>query len=319
MYTVIVVDFNTIEKTIEYLQHCEKRLMQEEIFHAVIIDNGTRHDTVDLLNRALGEGKLLKTSLGKEVYSYEENKCRKVLLCLAKENLGYAKGNNLGVRLAREIFGDPYYLICNNDLIITKCIELKKVTEVFVKNPRVAVIGPYTEGVDGSVNNPHKFQSAFRKLILWYWNMIFFRAFEKIVCDIDYDGRSKECDWVTGCFVFVKADAFERAGMFDEQTFLYGEELILSKRLESIGCCCYFYNDMKIIHNHGETVKKSISTINNVKYTYDSMGYYYKEYVHTSKWLLAWAEINFKLYKIMFLVKEVVKKMMRRDRWKEKN
>lgn len=311
MYTIIVVDFNTIEKTIDFLLHCEKRLMQEDVFRAIIVDNGTRNDTMNVVNSLFGKGKRLANLCNREAYLYENDKQRKIVLCLAKENLGYAKGNNLGVKIAKEVFGTPYYLVCNNDLLISEVIELKKVTEVFKANPRIAVIGPYTEGLDGSVQNPHKFQSAFCKLILWYWNMTFFHVFEKMICDIDYDGRSKTCDWVTGCFLFIKADAFEKVGLFDEYTFLYGEELILSKRLKSIGMDCYFYNDIKIIHNHGETVKKSISTIDNVKYTYNSMNYFYKEYMQTSNWLLMWSEINFKLYKIVFSFKQIIKRLLK--------
>lgn len=310
MYTVIVVDFNTIEKTIEYLQHCEKRLKQGEMFHAVIVDNGTRNDTLDVVHEVFGEEEKLATSLGKEVYLYEDSKYRKILLCLAKENLGYAKGNNLGVNLAKEVFHDPYYLICNNDLTITEGIDLNEVTKVFVENPQIAVIGPYTEGLDGSIQNPHKFQSAFRKLILWYWNMTLFHVFEKMICDIDYDGKSRTCDWVTGCFIFVKAEAFENVGMFDEHTFLYGEELILSKKLESKGYCCYFCDNIKIIHSHGETVKKAVSTIDNAEYSYNSMYYFYEKYVHTSKWLLLCAQVNFRLYKIIFSLKQVIKKCL---------
>lgn len=313
MYTVIVVDYNTIEKTIDYIKHCKRQLIQQDMFHAIVVDNGTRTDTLDIVNSVFGEGEKIVTSLEKETYLYNSKQFGEIVLCLAKENLGYAKGNNLGASLAKEVFRDSYYLICNNDLIIKEVIELKKVTDVFNDYPQVAVIGPYIEGVDGSVQNPHKYQNAFCKLILWYWNIMFFHLFENAICDIDYDGKSKVCDWVTGCFLFVKADAFEKAGMFDEHTFLYGEELILCKRLESIGFSCYFYNNIRIIHNHGETVKKSVSIIDNVKYCYDSMFYFYKEYIHTADWMLVWAQLNFRLYKMLYVFKQMLKKIARKE------
>jgi GT2 family glycosyltransferase len=64
-----------------------------------------------------------------------------------------------------------------------------------------------------------------------------------------------EVDWINGAFLMVKKSAIEKAGLMDEDFFLYSEEAEWCSRLKKVGRLCIF-GDQKIIHLQGETANK---------------------------------------------------------------
>jgi hypothetical protein len=87
--------------------------------------------------------------------------------------------------------------------------------------------------------------------------------------------REIECDWVSGTALFIKKDLFEKLGGFDENFFMYFEDMDLGKRVRSLGKKVLFFPDFKIFHKGGESwgdfrLQK--------KHYYDSMEKYFKKY-----------------------------------------
>jgi GT2 family glycosyltransferase len=66
----------------------------------------------------------------------------------------------------------------------------------------------------------------------------------------------EEVDWISGAFIMVKKEAIEQAGFFDEDFFLYAEEVEWCSRLKKVGKLC-IYGDLHIIHLEGATINKS--------------------------------------------------------------
>ena len=66
----------------------------------------------------------------------------------------------------------------------------------------------------------------------------------------------QEVDWISGSFLMVKKEAIEKAGMMDDDFFLYGEEVEWCSRLKKAGRLCLF-GDMQIIHLEGVSINKS--------------------------------------------------------------
>ncbi len=62
----------------------------------------------------------------------------------------------------------------------------------------------------------------------------------------------EEVDWINGAFIMVKRKAIEKAGLLDEDFFLYAEEAEWCSRLKKEGELC-IYGDIKVIHLQGET------------------------------------------------------------------
>ena len=117
-----------------------------------------------------------------------------------------------------------------------------------------------------------------------------------------------------GCFLLVDSMKFKEVEGFDEYTFLLAEEMILSERLKRKGYKNYFYNDICLLHEHGQTIKSTLSAINGLKIAFESNYYYYKNYTNTNKISLCMTSLIFRIFVVLFYVKEKIKKYIRRKR-----
>lgn len=308
MLSVIVVDYNSIEKTLRYIRDISKKLVADGDIHYIIVDN--RSDIKDLCGNHKyshcfsGKEKLKRKEdeefEGKRVVRYSFGG-KSLTYISAGDNLGYAKGNNLGIRLSEKLFGDEYYLVSNNDIEISDTFDFGMIKRIFDRNSAVAVIGPKIVGLDGEPQSPNRKPTAFGNLVMTYLSMA---THDKIFKwnDVDYTGESKTCYRVMGSFMFIRASAMAEAGMFDENTFMFAEEMILSERLLRCGYLTYFYNGLSVIHAHGESVGKVADRSEPIKWAHESLTYYFKTYRKTSVVLLwlgkATCGLYIKLYKL---------------------
>jgi hypothetical protein len=68
-------------------------------------------------------------------------------------------------------------------------------------------------------------------------------------------GGILEVDWINGAFLMVKKEAIDKAGMMDEDFFLYAEEAEWCGRLKRVGRIC-LYGDLEVIHLQGVTANQ---------------------------------------------------------------
>ncbi len=305
MYSLIVVDYCSIEQSIEYVEHIWSVLSEKDNIKFIIVDNSPYIQEEIIISRGYIRSDV-KVIYNKKCYFYYKNDIN-ICYCYSEENLGFAKGNNFGTIISDELFGSEYYIVSNNDLKIDGELNLSLFESLFKYNPEIAVIGPKIVGKNGTIQSPHKRVSAFKRLIAYYWLC---RWPFYINIDYDYTGNSKECYRVMGCFMIISAQAFKAAGRFDSNTFLFFEESILSERLQRIGFKTYFYNDLTVVHEHSATIKKMNSLIKSEKLVFESGCYYYKMYRNTPKILIEFAKVNFNFYLLSLKIKLVLKKYL---------
>lgn len=145
-------------------------------------------------------------------------------------NLGYAEGNNVGIRHALSTEAD-FVLVLNNDTIAAKDM-ISILVETSFQNPR-AILGPLTFYHD----QPQR--------IWWAGTLWLEKAFTFIhrdegieACSVAY--RDIEpCDYVVGSALFAPAAMFNESGMFDERFFLTYEETDLCYRAKQHNWFCY--------------------------------------------------------------------------------
>lgn len=309
MYSLILVDYNTIDTTTAYVEHCRKMLGAQGACHVVIVENGTNEGVLETLSALYGAHTVCSVpEITQTVYRFQTD-VQDICYCHSGENMGYARGNNLGAQIAQAVWDDPYYIISNNDLVFAEPFDFSIPDSLFLENPAIGVIGPNVTTPDGIRQSPQAWAPPFRRLILDYWRR-FIAAFLKgekkaqylikHCNDVVADAPSGECAWVSGCFFLVRAEAFHLAGMFDPHTFLYAEEMILSRRMENAGYKVWFCRDLNVIHNHAQTTKKSISIMKGRELDFQAVWYYYSAYTNTSPLLLTLAKWNFAFYKFIF-------------------
>ncbi len=312
MYSLIIVDYNSIKNTIEYVLSCKEKLGAKGASHIVIVQNGALDGTLEELSSFFGDHEICEVDGVEQTLYKFRNGFQEIYYCHSGANLGYAKGNNLAIRIASRIWSDPYYIVSNNDLVFKDTIDLTLISEIFDKNSSVGVIGPSIITPRLEPQSPRYWQNAAHRLIFNQWISVFggifglktrMYLFNKYANDTIKEAKSGLCAWVSGCFMFIRAKAFEDAGMFDSNTFLYAEEMILSKRLERAGYTIYFLKEIELIHNHAETTKKTISQLKVTEIDFYANYYFYKNYTNTSPVILFLAKMSFKLLKCCVLLK----------------
>lgn len=290
MLSIIIVNYKNEERTIKYVK---EELVKITIPHIIIVVNNQANKESNTL---LVNG--LKAELILNIES-AINKGSKCFVVSHSDNLGFAKGNNLGVNFCQVHFQINYYLFSNNDIVFIN----KNVVENLINKLKilrnVALIGPKVVGLDGKNQSPEPFISFWTKHIWMYWLTPFISIKKKQDWfKLDYSQKAEEGVHfkIMGSFFIVKAQDFVACGMMDESTFLYGEELILSERLKRIGKKAYYYPDVKILHEHGLTISKYINIrAKNLK-QFESECYYYKTYKNVNNLSIFIARLTMVVY-----------------------
>ena len=166
------------------------------------------------------------------------------IIC-SKENLGYAGGNNLGIREA----SGSYILLINNDTEVARGF-LEPMVDIFLSNPRTGMVSPKIvyykrgeaiqyAGSDGI--NPwtgRGTKNGFREVDLGQYNYV------------------KSTSLVHGACLLVSRKLIDEVGMLDESYFIYYEEHDWAERAKHKGYELYYAGTSKIYHKESMTMVK---------------------------------------------------------------
>ena len=322
MVSFIIIDYKSYERTIQFVKDAYERLVCSGKINIIIVDNSVDANNFDMIKEAFVKSGMFQECseyiLGLDEYVTGSIRMKGerggVLLIQSAENGGYAKGNNIGARAAAKVFGDGYMVFSNNDILFEDDFLLDDLINPMKYDESIAVTGPRIIGTDGLKQSPHRKLGVWKMHIFPYlfWPVmgIVNRAAgkENIFTDLDIMDKSGYVYRVMGSFMAVKSSAFLEVGMFDENTFLYGEEMILSERFENKGYRTYYVDECSIIHEHGLSTEKSFKYIKTQKIKLDSSLYYHREYMGASAFEIALARIGFSMYeKIYFPLKNIIK------------
>lgn len=308
MVSLIIVDYKSISKTLAYIKSCYEHILDSDQIHVIIVDNNEDATAGMKEISKITEYEMAELSIQgiqQNVYEGKMDNNTFLYVC-ARENLGYAKGNNLGAEISALYYGDAYYLFSNNDMRIQEDFYLQQLIQPMLENDKRAVVGPKILGMDGKQQSPWKKSTAWKELFLNYYDLLLPKG-KKItdkITNMDIGNQSKACYWVTGSFLMVDAKKFHQVGEFDENTFLYCEEMILSERLARYGYGMYFENSVTLIHEHGQTVKSVMSVLKGIRYSFQSSLYYYKQYRGLNAICIFAAKANFALFSLLFASKK---------------
>lgn len=263
MIGIVVINFGNPERTIRFVrEECSKVKAEHRV---VVVDNGSGAATEDKLRADLsGFADIIP----------------------ARENLGFAKGNNLGAEYAIKQ-GADYILFVNNDIVFTDPDMADRLAAKLAELPEAGMIGPKVVGLDGRLQSPSPLLPFSRRHLLPYWGKLVYSKEtlrRKMLSDYSQTAPEGFCDYVSGCCFLVPVSAFTDAGMFDPATFLYGEEMILSARMKAIGRRVYYYPAVSVLHEHGATTRRLYEKKRIRRMKFESEAYYYRTYEGTPSW-----------------------------------
>lgn len=217
---------------------------------------------------------------------------------LPAENKGFAAGNNLGVKWLEEQVHPTHILLTNNDIRFRSDQVVETLLQTALSHPEAGVVGPEIIGPDGKRQGPEPYLSLWDRYVWMYLSTPFLSAAKKRErFSLDYPSRAKAGYHykLSGSFQLVDAAAFREAGMFDEGTFLYGEENILSDRMMGIGRRMYFEPSVTVLHESGQTIGRSYDFRRRSLMQFESMAYYYRKYRGSSRLSVGMARTLFSL------------------------
>lgn len=226
MTSIITVNYKQQEVTLQFLDSLNLHAHTEEI-EVILVDNGSEEDN----------GMLYKKEYPSLVYIRSE------------KNLGFAGGNNLGIRAAK---GD-YLLLLNNDTEITPGL-ITVLREELDRRPEVGMVSPLILYFDD-------------KTIIQYAG---YTEMNYITCRNEgigggetnngqYKGISRETGYCHGAAVMCRKADVDTIGTMDELFFLYYEELDWCEKFKRAGKKIWFTGDAGIYHKESISVGKESS------------------------------------------------------------
>ena len=192
-------------------------------------------------NNDIGDGLeviVVEQSPTDDIYNYITDNYTWVK-CIRNSNQGYGGGNNVGARNAK---GD-ILLFLNPDTVIVEPV-FSYILSKYEADEKLGIAG--FRLLDGKGNNA---QSFFWKDSISNWKGLIWRALDK--WNIFLPGKM----YITGADIFVPKRLFSEAGMFDENIFMYSEEVDICNRVERIGYHTRFFKEKRIIHLEGKTTE----------------------------------------------------------------
>jgi len=213
---IVILNWNGKEDTLACLESV--RRIDYANYEVVVVDNASSDGSAEAIRSLFPEVTVIETG----------------------NNLGYAGGNNVGLRYAIKN-GSSYILILNNDTVV----DPKIIVELVKASKDKSDIGIFSA----------KIYYHARPKLIWYagvkWQDNRYRFKHIGQKEID-DGRLfnsiKEVDYACGCAFFIRSNLLAKIGLFDENYFLTYEEADLCYRARRYGIRSYFVPKAKLWH-----------------------------------------------------------------------
>ncbi len=260
--SVIIVNYNVrqfLESALTSLGRAMEGL-EGEIF---VVDNASDDGSAEMVHAAFPGVELIQN----------------------RENVGFARANNLALARAR----GRLILLVNPDTIVQED-TLKEMIRFFDENPNAGLAGCKILNPDGTFQLPcrRSFPTpwvAFTKISGLGALFPRSRLFGRYNLTYLSPDETYEVDAVSGSFMMLRREVYEKIGGLDESFFMYGEDLDWCYRVGQAGYKVYYVHTTKVVHFKGESTKRS--SINEVTVFYDAMRLFVDKHFNRSRLLKA--------------------------------
>jgi GT2 family glycosyltransferase/lipopolysaccharide/colanic/teichoic acid biosynthesis glycosyltransferase len=198
-----------------------------------------------------------------------------VVLIAGRENLGYSKGVNVGIRQA----SGRYFFILNPDTVVRRD-SLQKLTNFMDNTPEAGIAAPKLVFYDGNVQLSCRRFYTFKVLLLRRTPLgkIFRNSKavrDHLMLDFDHDSTT-EVDWMLGAAMFVRREAVESVGLMDERFFLYFEDVDWCYRMKQHGWKVFYHPDVVVTHGYARDSAQSVLNRSFIAHLVSLFRYYEK-------------------------------------------
>ena len=221
-----------------------------------------------------------------------------------QENSGYSSGNNIGIKIADYLNVDAV-LIANPDMRFNDVNYISRLADVLFSNEKYYLAASKIVGLDGKDQNPLR-EPEFMEELLWP-RQLFPSLFKIKPYVLPYEtNKVITVPKVVGCCLLLRMDFLREINYFDETTFLYSEESILSSQVKDKQGQIAFLPYIEAIHAHNENTKGNSSK--RMLLFIESRKYYLKNYSGYTSAQLLLLSISYAALKIAYKLKYRVRK-----------
>jgi len=249
--SIIIVNYNTKDLTKKSIQAVFDKTEGVE-YEIIVVDNDSKDGSVEELKKTFQD---------------------KIIIIEPKENLGFGRANNLGIKQAN---GKYVFLLNSDTELINNAIKI--FYDYMEQNGNVGVCGGNLYNInyvpeDSYIMN----RDTLFSFLYWRYSELFFNALSLITkkvrsCRFNYSNEVKEVGMIVGADMFIRLSALDKSGLFDENIFMYAEDTDLNFRIRKSGYSIKSIPQARIFHyvskSSDDEIKKYSKSLVGVYYVY---------------------------------------------------
>ena len=264
--SIVILNYNGGKDVIECLESV--RNIDYPRYEIIVVDNASTDNSVESIRKKFPEVKIIRN----------------------ESNLGFAEGNNVGIREANS----HYVMLLNDDAVVGKNI-LKDLTAAIEERKNIGMAGPMIL----YYNDPDRIWFAGGRVNLFGYASNWGKGLARRSCS-----SPRLVDFLSGCSVLIKKEVIDKIGLLDAEYFLYFEDVDFCFRAKKAGYECLYVPSPTVWH------KVTASWITNPVQAY----YYMRNaIIFAKKNLKGWRKFVFILSQFFVLFPYYCFKFARRD------
>lgn len=226
--SIIIVNYNH-----KYFPRmCVEAIEKSEVdfkYEIIVADNNSQDESIEYLRRMKQEGRIHLIESG--------------------SNLGYGRGNNLGVKQAK----GEFIIISNPDIFVTPT-TMQRLVDHLEKHSEIGLIGPRLRYYNGKIQESCRRHMTFGDLVIKRTFLRRLPHFKKrldhyLMNDFDHNDV-QEVDLITGAYFVMRREVYEKIGGFDPRYFLFMEDYDLCRTLHWKGYQVVYFPQAEAEHYH---------------------------------------------------------------------
>jgi len=218
-------------------------------FEIIVVDNNSSDDSCGMIEQKFPSIRMIKN----------------------KENVGFSRANNQGVAKA----SGEYILILNPDTVLAED-TLEKVLRFADTKKKLGVVGVHFIDGSGKLLPECKRNIPTLKIAT---EKLFGKSINYYASQIEENSIAKVAI-LSGAFMLIKRSIFNEVEGFDEDYFMFGEDIDLCYKIVNAGYQNYYFGESTVLHYKGESTVKDISYLKNF---YGAMQLFYRKHFKENK------------------------------------
>ncbi len=227
--SIVIVNWNTCALLAQCLASIYANVSGTD-FEVIVVDNASQDDSVTMVKRDFPQVRLIEND----------------------ENVGFTRANNQ----AMAVSGGRYILLLNSDAVVLSGAS-EGLLALAESHPQAGLVGAQLLNPDGT------FQASYTDFPTLWREFLILSGLGRLLYSPHYpshgpeEGRGpRQVDYVEGACLLVRRQVFQEMGGFDEDFFMYAEEVDWCYRMRQAGWEVWYAPQVRIVHHGGASSRK---------------------------------------------------------------